>query len=54
MHRRDFLAGLSGATAVAAMPTLVQAKVPLPYDWNASPPFDDRQVLREAIQNTQG
>jgi protein-L-isoaspartate(D-aspartate) O-methyltransferase len=54
MHRRDFLAGLSGATAVAAMPTLVQAKVPLPYDWNASPPFDDRQTFIDWMVKTRG
>lgn len=39
MNRRSFLA-LSAAAL--ALPTVSEAGVPLPYDWNASPPMDDR------------
>ena len=40
MNRRSVLVG--AAFACLARPGLAQAGVPLPYDWNATPPMDDR------------
>ena len=42
MNRRDFLLGSAGALAAGLVPAVAGANVPVPYDWNASPPTDDR------------
>ncbi|MBI1219884.1 MAG: protein-L-isoaspartate O-methyltransferase [Rhodobacteraceae bacterium] len=45
MDRRTFVAGATAALAAAALPPPASAVVPKPYDWNATPPMDDRQAF---------
>jgi protein-L-isoaspartate(D-aspartate) O-methyltransferase len=40
--RRRFIFGAAGAVAAGFLPAPAQANVPVPYDWNASPPADGR------------
>jgi len=42
LDRRQFLAGAAGALAAGLLPSSAGASVPVPYDWNASPPVDQR------------
>lgn len=42
MHRRDFLLGSAAMMAAGFLPAIARANVPVPYDWNASPPTDAR------------
>ena len=42
MDRRRFVALGTAATAALLTGATARANVPLPYDWNASPPMDDR------------
>ncbi len=51
MHRRTFLA-LTAATL--AWPAATLANVPLPYDWAASPPMDDRQKFIDWMVTNRG
>jgi protein-L-isoaspartate(D-aspartate) O-methyltransferase len=40
--RRHFMIGSAGALAAGFLPASARANVPVPYDWNASPPADAR------------
>jgi protein-L-isoaspartate(D-aspartate) O-methyltransferase len=40
--RRHFVTGAAGALAAGLLPSSAGANVPVPYDWNASPPVDQR------------
>ena len=42
MNRRDFLAYSGAAVVFGLVPRFARADVPVPYDWNASPPTDGR------------
>jgi len=42
MSRRGFATGLAGAFAATLLPAPVRANVPVPYDWNATPPMGSR------------
>ena len=53
MHRRAVLAGLA-ATATAGFSSTSQASVPVPYDWSATPPFDDRQSFVDWMVKNRG
>ena len=41
LRRRTFLFGTLGVIAGIALPRRARADVPVPYDWDASPPTDD-------------
>lgn len=51
MDRRSFLALCAAATVV---PGVSKAGVPLPYDWNASPPMDDRAKFIDWMVTNRG
>ena len=40
LGRRRFMIGTAAALAVGCLPA--EANVPVPYDWNAAPPMDDK------------
>ncbi len=42
LSRRQFVTGAAGAVAAGLLPSSAGASVPVPYDWNASPPVDQR------------
>jgi protein-L-isoaspartate(D-aspartate) O-methyltransferase len=42
LTRRHFMAGTAAAMAAGLFPATAKASVPVPYDWNASPPVDQR------------
>jgi protein-L-isoaspartate(D-aspartate) O-methyltransferase len=42
LDRRRFMLGAGAAAAVGSRPVPAAADVPVPYDWNATPPMDDR------------
>jgi protein-L-isoaspartate(D-aspartate) O-methyltransferase len=54
LTRRLFLVGTGGALAVGLMPTLAAANVPVPYDWNATPPMDSRADFIAWMQKNRG
>ena len=43
--RRQVLSGAMGVLASGLFPALALADVPVPYDWNASPPTDSRAAF---------
>jgi protein-L-isoaspartate(D-aspartate) O-methyltransferase len=45
MKRRDFLTATTSALLLGTVPRLAMASVPMPYDWNAAPPMDDRKAF---------
>src|SRR6185312_14998507 len=45
MERRAVIAGLVASAIGSLAAEGARASVPVPYDWNASPPFDDRQAF---------
>ena len=51
MNRRDFLIS---AAAAAFLPGAARANVPLPYDWNASPPTTSREAFVEWMVKNRG
>ena len=51
MNRRDFLIS---AAAAALLPGAARANVPLPYDWNASPPTTSREAFVEWMVKNRG
>jgi protein-L-isoaspartate(D-aspartate) O-methyltransferase len=51
MNRRDFLISAAGA---ALLPGAARANVPLPYDWNASPPTTSREAFVEWMVKNRG
>jgi protein-L-isoaspartate(D-aspartate) O-methyltransferase len=42
LTRRHFMAGTATAMAAGLLPATAKANVPVPYDWDASPPVDQR------------
>jgi protein-L-isoaspartate(D-aspartate) O-methyltransferase len=42
LGRRHFMTGAASAVAAGLLPASASANVPVPYDWNASPPVDQR------------
>jgi protein-L-isoaspartate(D-aspartate) O-methyltransferase len=42
LSRRHFVTGAAGTLAAGLLPSSAGASVPVPYDWNASPPVDQR------------
>jgi protein-L-isoaspartate(D-aspartate) O-methyltransferase len=54
MNRRDFLALSAGALATGFAPVLAHADVPVPYDWNATPPMDSRQAFIDWMVKNRG
>jgi protein-L-isoaspartate(D-aspartate) O-methyltransferase len=42
LSRRHVMTGAAGALAASALPSSAGASVPVPYDWNAAPPVDQR------------
>jgi protein-L-isoaspartate(D-aspartate) O-methyltransferase len=42
LSRRHFMTGATSALAAGLLPSSAGASVPVPYDWNASPPVDQR------------
>jgi protein-L-isoaspartate(D-aspartate) O-methyltransferase len=42
LSRRQFVTGAAGAVAAGLLPSSAGASVPVPYDWNAAPPVDQR------------
>jgi hypothetical protein len=58
LGRRRFMLGTAAALAVGCLPA--EANVPVPYDWNAAPPMDDKlsfiewMVRREAQRDGTG
>jgi protein-L-isoaspartate(D-aspartate) O-methyltransferase len=54
MNRRDFLALSAGALATGLAPVLAHADVPVPYDWNATPPMDSRQAFVDWMVKNRG
>lgn len=45
MRRRDVLAGVAGMFVASSATGAAWAKVPVPYDWNATPPMDARSAF---------
>ena len=42
VSRRRFMAGAGGALTAGLLPLPAAANIPVPYDWNASPPLNPR------------
>jgi protein-L-isoaspartate(D-aspartate) O-methyltransferase len=42
LGRRHFMTGAASVLAAGLLPSSAGASVPVPYDWNASPPVDQR------------
>jgi protein-L-isoaspartate(D-aspartate) O-methyltransferase len=42
LSRRHFVTGAAGTLAASLLPSSAGASVPVPYDWNDSPPVDQR------------
>jgi hypothetical protein len=53
MHRRAVVTGLAASAAVG-LSTAALGSVPTPYDWSASPPFDDRQGFIDWMVKNRG
>ena len=54
MNRRQFLAGSASALAAGLVPPSALADVPVPYDWNASPPTDSRAAYLDWMVKNRG
>ena len=52
LGRRRFMLGTAAALAVGCFPA--EANVPVPYDWNAAPPMDDRLSFIEWMVRNRG
>lgn len=52
LGRRRFMLGTAAALAVNCLPA--EANVPVPYDWNAAPPMDDRLSFIEWMVRNRG
>jgi Protein-L-isoaspartate(D-aspartate) O-methyltransferase (PCMT) len=52
LGRRRFMLGSAAALAVACHPA--EADVPVPYDWNATPPMDDKLSFIEWMARNRG
>ena len=54
MQRRTMIAGLAASIGGELLATGTRASVPSPYDWTASPPFDDRQSYIDWMVKNRG
>ena len=54
MDRRTVMAGLAATAANGLLMTDALASVPVPYDWTASPPFDDRPSFIDWMVKNRG
>jgi protein-L-isoaspartate(D-aspartate) O-methyltransferase len=52
--RRQFMIATAGALAAGCLPTPARANVPVAYDWNASPPSDNRAAFIEWMVKNRG
>ena len=52
LGRRRFMLGTAAALAVGCLPA--EANVPVPYDWNAAPPMDDKLSFIEWMVRNRG
>ena len=52
LGRRRFMLGSASALAVCCLPA--EANVPVPYDWNAAPPMDDKLSFIEWMVRNRG
>jgi protein-L-isoaspartate(D-aspartate) O-methyltransferase len=52
--RRRFMIGSAGALAAGFLPASARANVPVPYDWNASPPADARSSYIDWMTKQRG
>src|SRR5262245_44298394 len=52
LGRRRFMLGTAAALAVGCLPA--EADVPVPYDWNATPPLDDKLSFIEWMVRNRG
>jgi len=55
MHRRSFVAGLA-SLSLSAPPLInpARASVPVPYDWSAAPPMEDKAAFINWMVKTRG
>src|SRR5713101_641298 len=54
LDRRLVVLGSAGALAAGLLPALAGAKVPVPYDWSASPPVDARSEFMDWMSKNRG
>jgi protein-L-isoaspartate(D-aspartate) O-methyltransferase len=54
MRRRTMLAGLATSLAGGLFAGDAPAAVPVPYDWNATPPFNDRHAFIDWMVKNRG
>jgi len=54
MHRRAVIGALASSLVGTALPGTALALVPTPYDWNSSPPFEDRQAFIDWMVKNRG
>ncbi len=54
LGRRQFLTSSCSVLAASVLPRLAFANVPVPYDWNATPPMDDRAAFISWMQTNRG
>jgi len=54
LSRRHFVGSGAATLTAALLPTGAAAKVPVPYDWNASPPTDKRADFIEWMVANRG
>jgi protein-L-isoaspartate(D-aspartate) O-methyltransferase len=54
LSRRQFVLAASSALAAGSMSSQSKANVPVPYDWNASPPMDAKEGFVEWMTTNRG
>ncbi len=54
LNRRQVVLGSAGALAAGLLPAPAGAKVPVPYDWSASPPVDARSEFMDWMSKNRG
>jgi protein-L-isoaspartate(D-aspartate) O-methyltransferase len=54
LDRRQFVTAGAAALTAAVLPSPAGANVPVPYDWNASPPMDARTRFIEWMSANRG
>jgi protein-L-isoaspartate(D-aspartate) O-methyltransferase len=54
LSRRRFMLGTAAALAGGCLPAPAEANVPVPYDWNATPPMDDKLSFIEWMVRNRG
>jgi protein-L-isoaspartate(D-aspartate) O-methyltransferase len=54
LSRRRFIAETAAALAGSCLPVPAEANVPVPYDWNATPPMDNKSSFIEWMIRNRG